>query len=266
MVLTMLDEILADKKRQLKEIDLQNEIERMVPLVSSMPSVRSLSQGLRHGKDISLIAEVKRCSPSKGVLRKDLQVDNSGQVYEQAGAKAISVLTEARYFGGCIEDLMDVRWSTSLPVLRKDFIVEEFQVWESRFIGADAVLLIVNILKQEELSALHSLARRTGLEVLIEVHTERELNAALRLNPEIVGINNRDLKTLDVNLKTTERLAPLIPREVVSVSESGVRCRDDMLRLQDMGIDAVLVGEEIVTSPNPYLKIQKLLGTTDDQD
>ncbi len=266
MVLTIISEILAYKTRQLREIDLPNEIERMAPLISSMPSVRSLSQSLSQDKGIALIAEVKRCSPSKGILRKNLRVNNIGQVYEQAGATAISVLTEARYFGGCIEDLMDVKWSTSLPVLRKDFITEEFQIWESRHIGADAVLLIVSILNKAGLSALYSLARRIGLEVLVEVHSERELDAALRLNPRIVGINNRDLKTLSVNLETTERLAPLIPREVVSVSESGVKNRDDLLRLQDLGIDAALVGEEIVKSPDPYLKIQKLLGTTGDQD
>ncbi len=207
-----------------------------------------------------MIAEIKRQSPSKGLLARDLDIEKTSGLYEKAGAAAISVLTEEEFFRGSIEDLKTARACSRLPVLRKDFILEEFQVWESKFVGADAILLIVAILCPEKLCSLHSLARQIGLEVLVEIHNEGELQEALELNPEMVGINNRNLENFEVNLEVTERLRPLLPRDVVSISESGIYKREDVLRMQDLGIDAVLVGEAIVKNPDPCLKIQELLG------
>lgn len=190
----------------------------------------------------------------------NLDVEETVRLYEKAGACAVSVLTEDEFFGGSVKDLKMAKSCTRLPVLRKDFILEEFQVWESRFLGADVILLIASILSSEKLPRLHSLAKQIGLEVLVEVHTERELQKALKVNPEMVGINNRNLKSFEVDLKVTQRLKPLVPQDMVCVSESGIKTREDVVRMQDLGVDAVLIGEEIVKSPDPCLKIQELLG------
>lgn len=257
----MLRDILANKKKQLKNIDLAGEIERLRPVVSELGSVSSLKNSLRRDAGISLIAEIKRRSPSKGLLAENLSAEETARCYEQSGAQGISVLTDHDHFGGSGEDLMTAKHCSSLPILRKEFIIEEFQVWESRLIGADAILLIAAILTPEKLSRLHSLAMQIGLEVLVEVHTAEEIETALKIEPEIIGINNRDLETFKVNLATTEKLRQYIPKHVVCISESGISRRSDMLRLQDYGVDAALVGEHIVTSPDPDLKIQELLGS-----
>ena len=256
----MLDKILSQKRKEFQNVDFQSEIEKMKKRLSGLAPTRSFTQSLTLNKDISLIAEIKRSSPSQGPLVRDLDVEKTARVYEKAGASAISVLTENQFFDGSIEDLQKAKHCTQLPVLRKDFILEEFQVWESRFLGTDAILLIAGILSSEELNRFHSLAQQIGLEVLIEAHTEKELRKVLQINPGMVGINNRNLESFEVDLKVTEKLKPLIPPEVICVSESGIKTREDVKRLQDIGVDAVLVGEVIVRCSNPYLKIRELLG------
>lgn len=256
----MLDEILYQKRKELEKIDFEFEIERIRKAVSKLGSIKSFSKSLTEEKNISLIAEIKRRSPSRGLLASNLDVEKTTRLYEKAGACAISVLTEKKFFGGSVEDLKAAKDCTRLPVLRKDFITEEFQVWETKLVGADAILLIAGILDAEKLCALHSLAKKIGLEVLVEVHTEDELQKALKVNPEMVGINNRNLKSFEVSLKVTERLISLVPQDVICVAESGIKKREDVLRMQELGVDAVLIGEEIVKSPDPYLKILKLSG------
>ncbi len=258
----MLDEILTYKRQQLREIDFRREIEKMSPVVSALPPVRSMSESVRMEDGLSIIAEIKRRSPSKGALRENLKVSDMAREYERAGARAISVLTEDKYFGGSIKDLIDARGSADVPVLRKDFILEDYQVWESRYIGADAILLIVAILTSAKLSALYHLAQRLGLEVLVETHSPEELKTALSIDPEILGINNRNLETFEVDLGTVERLSSLIPGETLLVSESGIHSREDIVRLQECNVDAVLIGEEIVTAEDPYLRICQLRGVT----
>jgi indole-3-glycerol phosphate synthase len=256
----MLAEILSQKRRDLESIDLVSETERMRNLASQSGPVRSLRQNLTEEREVSLIGEIKRRSPSRGLLAENLDVEKVTRSYEEAGAKAVSVLTETVFFGGSVDDLKTVRNCTELPILRKDFVLEEFQVWEAKALGADAILLIAAILDPETLHRLHTLAGQVGLEVLLEVHTEQELEEALKTGPEIVGINNRDLTSFETDLEVTKRLRPLVPRDVVCVSESGIKSRDHVLGMQDLGIDAVLVGEEIISSPDPGLRIQDLLG------
>ncbi len=262
----MLNEIVARRKKQLAVSDFMVHLDRLMPMIESMPPVRSLKTSLTRNKGVSLIAEVKRRSPSKGVLNRNLDAVVTARTYQVSGAAGISVLTEPEFFHGNNDDLLDARWATNLPVLRKDFIVDTGQVYESRLIGADAILLIVAILSRDELTTLYSLARQLGMEVLLEVHNEQELTAALKLTPDIIGINNRDLNTFDVDLRTTERLAPMLPDTTTCVSESGIHSRDDVLRLQAAGVDAVLVGEELVCSADPGRRLKELLGVAHDQD
>ena len=262
----MLREIIRHKRVSLDGIDLSREITAIESLLPKMVPVKSLRKSLMGDSSISIIAEIKRQSPSRGKLAPDLSVEKLAVDYELAGARGISVLTDRKYFGGSNHDLMTARHYSSLPVLRKDFILHEYQVWESRLIGADAILLIAAVLETDELKRLYSLAGELGLEVLIEVHTKDEIDLIGPLNPDIIGINNRDLNSFTVDLATTEELRQYIPDDAVCISESGLKTRDDLVRLQSCGIDAVLIGEGIVTSPNPADKIRELLGTRHDEN
>jgi indole-3-glycerol phosphate synthase len=195
----MLAKILSQKRRELERIDFERGIKKIRKSLPQLDETRSLTRSLAEEEGISLIAEIKRRSPSKGLLAPDLDVEKTTSSYEKAGAKAISVLTEKNFFDGSFQDLELAHECTRLPILRKDFILEEFQVWESRYLGADAILLIVAILDPEKLRRFHSLARQIGLEVLVEVHTEEELGEGLKAGSEMVGINNRNLETFEVN-------------------------------------------------------------------
>jgi len=212
------------------------------------------------GDSISLIAEVKRASPSKGLLRPNLAASSLARIYSQSGAAAVSVLTEPDFFWGSFSDLEAVRAEVKLPLLCKDFIVDRYQIYKARAHGADAVLLIAAILTRYELRILLETAHSLGMTALIEVHNREELAKALKLSPRVIGINNRNLADFSVDPEITLSLRPLIPPEVVVVSESGIRTRDDVLSLQKAGVDAVLVGEALVTSPKPAAKINELLG------
>ncbi len=256
----MLPEIIAHKEKQLASIDLETEITNIELCLDTFPAVRSLKKSLLAETDVSIIAEIKKRSPSKGILNNNLDVKKLAAEYESAGARAISVLTEDKFFGGTIDDLITVRECTSVPILRKDFILHEYQVWQSRAIGADAILLIAAILPQGKISELYRLARRIGLEVLIEVHSKEEMEKVLPIKPEIIGINNRNLQTFATDLRTFADLAPLIPEGTVCIAESGISGRADILQLKDMGADAALIGEAIVTSTDPRKKIHELRG------
>ncbi len=255
----MLPEILAHKRRELASL-CKRSVVNMEREIADLPATRDFESALRKTGHISLIAEIKRRSPSKGRLLSHLNPAVMAQLYESAGASAVSVLTDSRYFDGSDSDLIAARKSISLPVLRKDFIVDEYQVLQSRLIGADAILLIVAALSPEELMCLSRLAGNVGLHVLTEVHDEREIEAAVNAGSRVIGINNRNLKTFEVSLATTERLRPLIPSDIVCVSESGLKSREDVLRVREVRVDAVLVGEGIVSAEDPAGQIRKLLG------
>jgi len=238
----------------------QRNLDDLAGQASALSSTRGFRARLVQGSRESLcvIAEIKRKSPSKGVLRANLDAAHIASLYEQGGASCLSVLTDEHFFGGSVEDLQIARASTSLPVIRKDFTVSEFDVLDARLMGADCVLLIAAALTDDELTRFHDLSVQIGLEVLVETHDEHELERALNVGATIVGVNQRDLITFEVDHARAERMASLIPPTVVRVAESGVRNADDARRLRDAGYDAVLVGESIVTSSDPVAAVRDL--------
>lgn len=221
--------------------------------------VRSFADALR-APGLSLIAEHKRRSPSAGVIRADLQLEDVVGAYERGGAAALSILTDAPSFGGSLEDLRAARSAATLPVLRKDFIVDPYQVPESLAAGADAILLIVAALPESDLRALHSAARELGLAALVEVHDERELQVAVAIGAEVIGINNRDLTSLQVDVERTFALRPQVPDGTIVVAESGFGQREQFDRLAAAGIDAVLVGEALMRSEDLEATCRALTG------
>jgi len=255
----ILDRIVESTRRSLAERKAKTPLSALERAAGRREPSRDFAGALR-GETISLIAEVKRASPSKGVLCPNLDASSLARVYSRGGAAAISVLTEPEYFRGSFADLEAVSAEVGLPVLCKDFIVDRYQVYEARAHGADAVLLIAAILTQRELEDLLEVARSLAMTALVEVHNRGELDRALSLSPRVVGVNNRNLADFTVDLGTTLALRPAIPPGVVVVSESGIHTRDDVLKLQEANVDAILVGEALVTSPDPGAKIQELLG------
>ncbi|MFM1757932.1 MAG: hypothetical protein RL193_509 [Actinomycetota bacterium] len=210
---------------------------------------------------MSVIAEVKRKSPSKGDLAEIPEPAKLAAQYQSAGAAAVSVLTERRRFNGSLEDFDAVRKETSLPMLRKDFMVDEYQFYEARAHGADLVLLIVAALSKSQLSDYFALANELGMKSLIEVHTHDELEAAMEINPEIIGVNSRNLKTLEVDPAAFKELIPRIPQELIKVAESGISTRSDVLFAEAVGANVILVGEALVKAGDPIRSMQELLGT-----
>lgn len=209
---------------------------------------------------MGIIAEIKRRSPSRGDIRPDLRVEETARAYRRGGACAISVLTEPRFFGGSLQDLAEAASAVDLPVLRKDFILDRYQLLEARVAGAAAVLLIATALERKDLSALLREAGDLGLECLVEVHDEEDLERALGAGAGMIGINNRDLVTLKVDLLTTARLAPLVPSSIPLVAESGYRSPEDLVGLGEIGVDAVLVGEALSGSEDPERALLSLRG------
>jgi len=206
-----------------------------------------------------LIAEVKKASPSRGLIRPDFDPVAIARTYESAGASTISVLTDEQYFQGRLEYLAAIRAAVNLPLLRKDFIIDAYQVFESRAAQADGILLIVAALSRGQLSEFLGLADELGMASLVEVHTAEELDAALQVGARIVGVNNRDLRTFETKLETTLELASSVPADRVLVSESGILTRADVERLMEAGVDAILVGESLMRDPDPGVKVRELL-------
>jgi len=234
------------RARRLTEAPRNAELAALLESAQAMPSAPSLESSLCSGTNIALIAEFKRRSPSGGQLAGDEEPGYVARSYEAAGASGISVLTDKSDFDGSLDDLETVAGNTSLPVLRKDFIVDAAGLFEARLAGAAAALLIMRILSQEEVERLIQEGRKAGLECLVEVHDEDELKGALESGATLVGINNRNLETLHTDLVITERLAPEVPAGITLVSESGIRSVDDVKRVQDVGVHAVLVGEVLM--------------------
>jgi indole-3-glycerol phosphate synthase len=210
--------------------------------------------------EVSVIAEVKRSSPSKGALASIGDPAGLAATYEEAGAQVVSVLTEQRRFGGSLADLDAVRKAIDLPILRKDFMVDEYQFYEARAHGADVVLLIVAALSKNQLEDYFHLSTELGMRSLIEVHTNDELERALDISPEIIGVNSRNLKTLEVDSRAFAELIPQIPSSIARVAESGISTREDVIFAQECGATAILVGEALVRSESPSVAINQLLG------
>jgi indole-3-glycerol phosphate synthase len=256
--MSVLDDILAGVREDLAERqarvsldDLKLEAQRKPDAKDPMPVFR--------GDGIAIIAEVKRSSPSKGALADIADPAALASEYELGGAAAISVLTEQRRFGGSLEDLREVRGRVDVPVLRKDFIVSSYQLWEARAAGADMVLLMVAALEQEALVSLIERAHSIGLCPLVEVHDEEETRRAVDGGAQLIGVNNRDLKTLEVDRNTFARVAPVIPTNLVRVAESGVRGPHDVIEFARAGADVVLVGETLVTGRDPRASVADLV-------
>jgi indole-3-glycerol phosphate synthase len=256
-VATYLDEILAAHRAR-AAADARS-LERVVEQARRASPARDFAEALRAGDGIAVIAEVKRRSPSKGPLAPDLVPGVLAKQYAAGGAAALSVLTDEDHFGGSAADLVEARSSVDVPVLRKDFTVSALDVADARFMGADAVLLIVAALDDAELRDLHALAEDLGLAALVEAHDEREVERALAAGARIVGVNQRDLVTFEVDTDRAVRVAAAIPDGVVKVAESGIRDAADARRLAVAGYDAVLVGEHLVTSGDPARAVSELV-------
>jgi len=254
----ILDRIIAHKRVEIAER------KRTCPVPGGDTFVRSdfrpLDRALRRPDSISVIAEFKKASPSKGIIREDVEPVEVAHIYESYGASAISVLTDEHFFQGHADYLTAIRDHIRLPVLRKDFIIEDYQIREATVMGADAILLIVTVLTVTELVSLQSTAQAYGLQCLVEVHDKKELDRALEARAHIIGINNRDLTNFNVDLHTSLSLKSAIPDEIVTISESGVHTREDVLTLQDAGFDAILVGESLMRSDDIGAKLNELLG------
>lgn len=246
----------ADVDLRASEIPIEALLERIEAPGRSRPFSEAL---VREG--ISLIAEMKRASPSKGPIRPDATVTDIVQAYERAGASACSVLTEPAWFGGSLDDLVEARAAVDLPLLRKDFIVTRYQILEAKVAGADAVLLIVAALSPERLVELQQIAAGVGLDCLVEVHDDEEMDVAIEAGAEIIGVNNRNLHSLEVDPETALRLLPDAPAGTIVVAESGIRSREDVQRLEDAGVDAILVGETLMRSDDTEEAVRMLLGS-----
>jgi len=254
----ILDDIVATKKREVAA--LAAVAPQLFRLAAEAPPCRDFFAALKQPKHrLAVIAEVKKASPSKGIIRENFHPPDIAQSYQEGGADAVSVLTDRRYFQGKLEDLSEVKRAVSLPVFRKDFIIDPLQVYEARAAGADALLLIARILSPERLAELHRLARGLGMETLIEVHDEEDLAKALPLSPNIIGVNNRDLQTFRTDLETTLRLLPHIPKGTVVISESGIAKPADIRRLAEHGVHGVLVGEHFMRQPDLAAAVRELM-------
>ncbi len=243
---------LPDRKKALPLTELKRRLKTVPPPLDFEAALKAV--------DFGLIAEIKRASPSKGELNPHLDAPALARLYASGGAVAISILTEPQFFQGSFADLSAVRKAVSLPLLCKDFIVDSYQVYEARAYSADALLLIVALLPPKKLKSLLDLTHSLGMSALVEVHTAKEVEKALSAGARVIGINNRNLRDFSVNLKTTPELMPLIPAKITIVSESGIHSPEDALLLRRAGVRAILVGEELVTSPHPAARIKELLG------
>lgn len=255
-----LKEIIQKKKEKILSAKQQLPEEDLKARIQNLPAARPFIKAINKPHTISLIAEIKKASPSQGIIRRNFNLQEIAGVYRDAGVQAVSVLTEEDFFQGSIAYLGEVRKITAQPILRKDFILEPYQIYESRFYGADAVLLIADLLSKENLAELMHLASESGLECLVEVHTEKELKKVLSLKAPLVGINNRDLHTFELDPKTTEKLFPLIPKDKVVVVESGIKTYQDVLFLKILGVNAVLIGEAFMQAEDIKTKIEEVMG------
>ncbi|MBI1871412.1 MAG: indole-3-glycerol phosphate synthase TrpC [Chlamydiae bacterium] len=260
---TFLEEIIQYKKRKVENAKKIFPLEKIISLISlkNFSKVSSFKKAIQRppGKALRLIAEVKKASPSKGLLRRDFDPIMIAKIYEKKGASALSVLTDEKFFQGSLENLEIISQNISLPLLRKDFIVDEYQIYEAKAHGASAVLLIVAALEKKEIISFLAKVREIGLSALIEVHEKDELKLALECGADLIGINNRDLKTFQVDLKTCEVLCQDLISGVTTVVESGILTREDVNRVAQLPVDAILVGEAFMTAPDIAMKMRELM-------
>jgi len=257
----VLKEIVQKKKERITLSKESLSLEQIKQGIPTLPPTRDFIKAISKPRQISLIAEIKKASPSRGVIREDFDHRQIAGVYKEAQVQAISVLTEEDYFQGNITFIKEVKELTEAPVLRKDFIIDEYQVYESRYYGADAILLIADLLTQENITNFSQIATELGMSALVEVHDEKELKKVLKLKGiNLIGINNRNLHTLEVDTKTTERLYLLIPKDKTVVVESGIKSRQDVLFLKILGIQACLIGGAFMQAPDIKVAVENIMG------
>jgi indole-3-glycerol phosphate synthase len=256
--MNILDQIVKAKKLEVR--DVKSQLREWKAKAKGAEPTRPFRDAIRKTTEIALIAEIKRASPAAGAINLKMDVAATAKAYQEAGASCISCLTDKEFFKGSIEDFQRVREAASIPMLRKDFVIDESQVWQSRAIGADCILLIARILEDGQMADFASIASELGMAALFEVHDERELERVMGCKPSLVGINNRNLDTFSVSLETTAKLRAGLPPMVTVVAESGIKTREDVKFMKEVGAHAILVGEEIAKSLDPAKKIRELLG------
>ncbi len=257
----ILDKIHAYKLKEVAENKGLVSIGSLKERCRDVPEAVKSGKVLKREKRIKFIAEIKKASPSAGIIREDFNYIDIAKEYEAGGASAISVLTDKEFFKGDLKYLSEIKETVRLPVLRKDFIIDPYQIYEARVAGADLVLLIARILTKEKIDAFLTLSQELGMECLVEVHDNDELEKVLETEAAIIGINNRNLDTFETNLETTLQLHHRIPEDKIVVSESGIKTRADVLVLEEAGIDAILIGETLMRSRNISQKIKELFGS-----
>ena len=256
----ILDTIVAHKRIELKDDKQRMPLDTLKRKIRDLPPTRDFRAALSTPNCVHLIAEVKKKSPSKGIIREDFDPVGIARTYAESDASAVSVLTDREFFAGELAYLSAIREVVTLPLLRKDFTIDSYHIYQARLAGADAILLIVSILTLAQLREFTEIARSMGLASLVEVHTDEELELALTAGAEIIGINNRDLRTFHTDIETTFRLRTSIPTDKIVVSESGINTHEDVMKLKEAGVNAILVGESLMRSPNIGDKVRELLG------
>ena len=255
----ILSRIIEDKRRVVEEAKKAVSQEEMVRHAKSIYVKSSFKRNISRPHHINLIAELKKASPSKGIIRGDFNPVKIAVTYEANGASAISILTDERFFEGKLEYIKKVKERVSLPILRKDFIIDEYQIHETVVAGADAMLLIAEILSSAELLRFYNISKGLNLDVLVEVHNEEDVEKAISANADIIGINNRDLHTFKTEAGVTQRLSRLIPKDKVVVSESGIKTYEDVMFLKSLGVNAVLIGEAFMESDDIAAKMRAIM-------
>ena len=255
----IISRIIEDKRRVVEEAKRVKPQDELIRDIKNICVKSSFKKNISRPHHVNLIAEIKKASPSKGILRADFNLVKIAIAYQANGASAISVLTDERFFEGRLEYIPKVRENISIPILRKDFFIDEYQIYETVASGAEAILLIPEILSMAQISKFYNLATEFGLDCLVEVHNEEDIEKALAIGASIIGINNRDLHTFKVDLEVTQRLVRLIPQNKVIVSESGIKSYEDIMFLKSLGINAVLVGEAFIEADNIAAKMREMM-------
>ncbi len=256
-----LESIISYKRKEIEGDKTAMPLETLKSQIIDLPPTRNFKEAISK-EGLNIIAEIKRASPSKGVIRREFKPVEIAKIYQESGASAISVLTTEKFFYGSLDFLSQVKDVTTIPILQKDFIVDEYQIYQARANKADAILLIASILVEAQLNSFLERAHNLGLDCLVEVHSKEELSKVLTSKAQIIGINNRDLTTLTTDISTTLTLSKLIPKDRILVSESGIETHEDVKKIQERGVRVILVGESLMRAPDISVKMKELLGET----
>jgi len=255
----ILSKIINEKRKEIEASRIRISDEKIRALAGKVYIKSSFKRNVSRAHHINLIAEIKKASPQKGIIRGDFNPLKIALTYQAGGASAVSVLTDERFFEGKLKTIKELKERITLPILRKDFIIDEYQIYESACAGADAILLIADILTEEELVRFYRITKDLGMDVLMEVHSEEDVEKALKTGASIIGINNRDLNTFKIDLAVTQRLVRLIPENKIKVSESGIKTYEDAMFLKSLGINAVLIGEAFMEAGDIAAKMREIM-------